>query len=1159
METNDKTSTIENSNPWKGLNFYKEGEILYGRDDEIQSLALYVFNNIQTVLYGKSGIGKSSVINAGIFPLARKEGLFPIPIRLKHDQDTSYIEQIRTAFIESGIGIKEILPAIDEHRESLWEYLHRHTFFEKESKEAVRPLIVLDQFEEFFTLQHDENKKKAFFSELADLLNEVTPQYIINANNNNEAKSNKGKRSKVEDSGFVLDLGLSGADDSVEYITDSLFNIVFTIREDFLSYLERYTKFIPVMKSNRYALLPLNEEQAKDIIMKPVPGLVDIDVAKLIIQKVTGRTDFSLGNAPEIDVDAAVLSLYLSRLYIKKGDDDATISRELVDESSKDIIKDFYEKSVSDLPETDVEKIEDQLLTHDGRRNNVSRNDLLKEGVSEDSLFTLVEKRKLLRQFSYQDDMRVEYMHDILCPIVNERIEKREEAKRKAEEQRLQEEQHRKFLAEEQRKREEIERKNREEQNRLREEAIRIREKNRRRITAIILVVFFIGIVFSSWYVLTRLPYSEYYGNYTLINGWPNGLGKEIKGKETKERLMVHYRLTRKGYLPSKYGGKPFTRVDVLDANDNITTNKFIETPIVGLLASELSDEKAKEFANLQKETAYWIFTPSNINDVAKCSAYGMDNNNLYSVQYYRDFTFVSDDENKYVQWAIFYDSNGKQMMVTDNGVDRLRQTIKNGFVTGCLFFTEVGTPQKNAYGAYGYQYEVNDTTYLIKKQYCVDKFGSKIDSTVITFMEYRYGRVKKSSLYEIKYPEIGMIIQSYDDFTDTLLFNSNGTIGYGSFHINGNTFSKIVFEYDDKSRPLLQCKFINNELFESKKFVYSTDNKLNEIIILENGQSYSERYSYPDNNTVEMSFWKNEEKFSWWKPNEFKDTIFFHKSIKNRVSDSTFIIETTEYQDDKQNLIPNGQGYSKYSILKDIYTKNIRLEYFYDADQEICKSEWFEYDEYGNRTARAVAGIDGVPVRCPNWDWNGLCYYKMSFLKNFGNNVYIATQGINEFEEASYVCEGDLLFDLTELPLDRMEYDEEVDGLRTRCFGLFLAQNTRKQITNVKKVPFLHVLSKNGSIYNAHCISTNGIDSLRLMDGNILCHVGNWKLFDSEELLEKEWGKLLIYGGDIEIYRIDNDSYTKQPFHIDAGMMGGEYHFMPLTNIELQRITKNN
>lgn len=113
-------------NPWKGLNFYTEGEIIYGRKAEIQSLSQYIFNNTQTVLYGRSGIGKTSILNAGIFPKARLEGMIPVCIRLKHDDVDNYIWQVRTAIKDSGLKMKSILPAIDGHtNESLWEFMHR--------------------------------------------------------------------------------------------------------------------------------------------------------------------------------------------------------------------------------------------------------------------------------------------------------------------------------------------------------------------------------------------------------------------------------------------------------------------------------------------------------------------------------------------------------------------------------------------------------------------------------------------------------------------------------------------------------------------------------------------------------------------------------------------------------------------------------------------------------------------------------------------------------------------------------------------------------------------------------------------------------------------------------------------------------------------------
>ena len=68
-------------NPWLGLESYKEGEILYGRDDDIRDLTQCVLSDIDTLLYGRSGIGKSSILNAGIIPAARRNGYLPVLVR----------------------------------------------------------------------------------------------------------------------------------------------------------------------------------------------------------------------------------------------------------------------------------------------------------------------------------------------------------------------------------------------------------------------------------------------------------------------------------------------------------------------------------------------------------------------------------------------------------------------------------------------------------------------------------------------------------------------------------------------------------------------------------------------------------------------------------------------------------------------------------------------------------------------------------------------------------------------------------------------------------------------------------------------------------------------------------------------------------------------
>jgi hypothetical protein len=141
-------------NPWLGLESYREGEVLYGRDDDIRDLTQCVLTDTDTLLYGKSGIGKSSILNAGVIPAARRNGFLPVLIRLSHKESHSYLEQIRQALTQV-VTLHEVVPCKDAKKESPYEFFHRHTFHNADG-ERVKLLIIFDQFEEIFTLQSNE-------------------------------------------------------------------------------------------------------------------------------------------------------------------------------------------------------------------------------------------------------------------------------------------------------------------------------------------------------------------------------------------------------------------------------------------------------------------------------------------------------------------------------------------------------------------------------------------------------------------------------------------------------------------------------------------------------------------------------------------------------------------------------------------------------------------------------------------------------------------------------------------------------------------------------------------------------------------------------------------------------------------------------------------
>lgn len=475
---------LNRNNPWLGLESYKEGEVLYGRDDDIRDLSQCVLNDIDTLLYGRSGIGKSSILNAGIIPAARRNGYLPVLIRFSHKENSPYLFQIKDAIANTMIPIPldesgnqivlsdkekqireselkrrivKVVDCKDTEKESLYEYFHRHTFYNAEG-ERIKLLIIFDQFEEIFTLQSNEGIKKRFFSELADLLNDIMPTHlqIIEPEPVTEEKQ---EVIKSEDDLETLfnDIELNDDEDIPSYVFDNDIHWVFTIREDFLSEFEYYSASIPSLKQNRYGLRPINEEQAAQIIMRPVPGLIGESVAKLIIEKVTGKTDFKLDGIPEIEVDSAVLSLYLNRLYAAKTSN--KITSELIEEKGEEIIKDFYADAISGISDDTIEYLEKMLLNGQGRRDNITIYDAKEEGhATDEEIDILCNKKKILRQFNYAGVLRIEYVHDILCPVVKNHKDERIFIKQQEEERLRLEKEKQEILIQEQAKREKIER-----------------------------------------------------------------------------------------------------------------------------------------------------------------------------------------------------------------------------------------------------------------------------------------------------------------------------------------------------------------------------------------------------------------------------------------------------------------------------------------------------------------------------------------------------------------------------------------------------------------------------------------------------------------------------------------------------------------------------
>ena len=171
---------------WQGLSFYTEEDrtLFYGRDRETEQLCDEIGRSPLCIVYGPSGAGKTSLLRAGVFPRLRAGGWLPVYVRLDHSGNARpYALQVEEAVLAAAgaarLVVEERCPPLSSSRgETLWEWFHRHVFRNAFKKE-IRPVVVIDQFEEIFTLARAGETADAWFAELSDLAENSVPAVVV--------------------------------------------------------------------------------------------------------------------------------------------------------------------------------------------------------------------------------------------------------------------------------------------------------------------------------------------------------------------------------------------------------------------------------------------------------------------------------------------------------------------------------------------------------------------------------------------------------------------------------------------------------------------------------------------------------------------------------------------------------------------------------------------------------------------------------------------------------------------------------------------------------------------------------------------------------------------------------------------------------------------
>ena len=147
-------------NPYKALLEFdiQDAALFYGRSKAIHLLLAHIERDQLTVLHAESGVGKTSLLKAGILPRLLADGHVPIYLR-------PYQIPVHLAIKQALLLNFEDTPSLASL--SLHDFLLRVT-----SLISGRQLVVIvDQFEELFTVQ-DEVSRKEFIDHLSICLDD---------------------------------------------------------------------------------------------------------------------------------------------------------------------------------------------------------------------------------------------------------------------------------------------------------------------------------------------------------------------------------------------------------------------------------------------------------------------------------------------------------------------------------------------------------------------------------------------------------------------------------------------------------------------------------------------------------------------------------------------------------------------------------------------------------------------------------------------------------------------------------------------------------------------------------------------------------------------------------------------------------------------------
>ena len=427
-----------------GLHYFEDNALdralFFGRETEIKQLAERIIAEDLTVLFGKSGDGKTSLINAGLKPALRDAGYLPVRARvfnvvLPKTPLTALYEVIAAEAAANNLTLPP-----DWQHETLWESF---LALRPTPENGLKPIVlVLDQFEELFTLMavYPEAQEE-FIAQLADLSRGRLPETV-----REKYRTQLAALAPQSEQARQLEQLLYGS-------PPLALRLLLSLREDYLAFLNNLGQRIPKVFASRYRLSSLTIEQARAAIANPPQQEVLSDkkfrieeeaiealLKFLTVQSSRSGVNEEIVGPPQLQVlcqqlEAQMRQAGKSSISVNDLGGDAGM-RQLLSRYYRGILEKFprlrfgpgprrlsgiwgFVRRLQFLhsPRLAVRRLcEDRLITAGGNRNSRHEDEILREiGVASVDLQQLVESRLLRREPRLQESF-YELSHDSLVP-----------------------------------------------------------------------------------------------------------------------------------------------------------------------------------------------------------------------------------------------------------------------------------------------------------------------------------------------------------------------------------------------------------------------------------------------------------------------------------------------------------------------------------------------------------------------------------------------------------------------------------------------------------------------------------------------------------------------------------------------------------------------